>query len=530
MNKFVKTVCFIGGADISILKECPKDRNKFIAVGIGVFNTAALSMFTMGYAINAVLNDEDKSILTYLLILFFSIFWGFIIFGIDWGLISTIHKKKKYNLKSGFILVLTTIFRLLVAAIISFTVSRPLEVLVFKDHLPVAKREMQKDYREKLDAREDLKVEAVQKELDAEESDLEQWNLEKNETYSTDPILIRLNQEKLDLSNNYDGLSERYNRLNSSSDLKIEKAQSSINSIQYDINLIKGDKPQDSLSIQEQEQISSLRNSMNPFIATRNYERNEKGKRNSELKQLQKDISLKQVDINLRVNHIDSLNNIVSNQKIETINKLKTKKDTTELQAGIETAINKKTSNVLVENNLINNLIAVGYLERWNNDPNAEIGEKEIAKKVIFVRWLLIILILFIDIAPIVIKLLVKRGSYEELKESIEENSKIRFQADAIAFAKYYTIKADKIAKYETKIEELEYIKTVHEKFYSVIENLRLISFSRIDKIIKGFKGHDSERIKTILHEVQERMENQFHHTLKKMHSIFKDFIDNIKP
>lgn len=47
--------------------------------------------------------------------------------------------------------IITILFRLFVTLIISFTVSIPLEIIVFKDYLPIVKREMQVNYENKLD-------------------------------------------------------------------------------------------------------------------------------------------------------------------------------------------------------------------------------------------------------------------------------------------------------------------------------------------------------------------------------------------
>lgn len=47
MNVLEKIICYIGGADIDVLKTCPIDKQKFMVLGIGVLNTSILSMFTM---------------------------------------------------------------------------------------------------------------------------------------------------------------------------------------------------------------------------------------------------------------------------------------------------------------------------------------------------------------------------------------------------------------------------------------------------------------------------------------------------
>jgi len=49
MNLLEKIICFIGGANLKTLQKCSSDKIKFIAVGIGVLNTA------LKYIINSLM-------------------------------------------------------------------------------------------------------------------------------------------------------------------------------------------------------------------------------------------------------------------------------------------------------------------------------------------------------------------------------------------------------------------------------------------------------------------------------------------
>jgi hypothetical protein len=163
MKGIEKFFAFFVGANIGVLEKCPStERYKFIAVGIGVLNTALLSMFTMWFAMHSVAPNTNV-----LFILPFSIFWGLIIFGIDWGLIITMHRPKKFDWKSGTGFAFTTLFRIVVAVLISLTVSKPLEVVLFKDYLPVAQLEMRKKYKNDLDAPYEEKEKHTQARLDS---------------------------------------------------------------------------------------------------------------------------------------------------------------------------------------------------------------------------------------------------------------------------------------------------------------------------------------------------------------------------
>ena len=114
MNVIEKFFAFLGGANITVLQKCPTDKNKFSPVGIGVLITAMLSMFTMGFAMHSVSPST-----TMLAIIPFAIFWGGVIFSIDWGLIVTMHRPKKFDFWSGLGFAFTTLFRIAVAVLIS---------------------------------------------------------------------------------------------------------------------------------------------------------------------------------------------------------------------------------------------------------------------------------------------------------------------------------------------------------------------------------------------------------------------------
>ncbi|GHV22645.1 hypothetical protein FACS189428_5040 [Clostridia bacterium] len=279
MNKLEKVICFIGGADLKILQKCSSDKGKFIATGIGVLNTAILSMCTMGFAMYSVAKELNGW-----LIVLFSVFWGFIIFGIDWGLISTIHKKKSYDLKSGATLVLTALFRLLVAIVISFTVSKPLEVLVFKDYLPTARNEMQEDYQQRLNSSYIDRENTASANLTNVENEIKNISTEKQQSYKEDPIVKQLTDEKNTLQTQYNDLRKLYEDLNTKSSERASSAQSSINTIQSNINHIKSSVTE--LSAYQQQQISNLENLKQPHISTRNFEKGEISKRNAELSTL----------------------------------------------------------------------------------------------------------------------------------------------------------------------------------------------------------------------------------------------------
>lgn len=540
MNIFEKVICFIGGADLNILKNHPIDKIKFTAVGIGVLNTTLLSMCTMGFAIYSIAKKSEISIINGIekiqnvpftaveicLIILFSFFWGLIIFGIDWGLISTIHKKEKYSFRSVIALFFTTLFRLLVALVISFTVSKPLEVYVFKDYLPVAKREMQVDYQNKLNSVYRDKEEHAEQNLKEIELKIENLPKIKQEAYSNDILLQTFIDEKEHLTNIFDNLNTRYNILNNQSSTNINSAKQSINGIQKQIDNIKSNGD---LSESLRLKIENLMQSKYPYENIIVVESNNISTRKNELNKAYSDIDNKQKDINDRIAEIDETYASMSPQLDSMRTRYTENKEYLSKIAKSEYTKNDAISNVFSFDNLINNIIAIGYLEKWNNDPEAEIGEKEIAKKVSFVRWLMMVVIIIIDTAPIVIKLLIKRGGYDEERDTIEAETHLKLSVDSLAKQKVYPIYAGKIIQQRAIIDEIKSLAIMMEDFDSIIDGMRSQSMRNIDNTMRNSSECNDEAMKTTLSDYVDKLKEKFNITKNKMFKLCFDFIDNLK-
>ena len=131
-----KIVLFCGGANVEFLyANCPNERHKFYPIGLGVIITTLLGFISMMFATHSIFGANTTQDEVYLV--FFSLFWGFAIFTIDWGLVKTMKKPKIQDAtwEQWFSLVLTLIFRLIVAIILSFSISRPLEVKIYEQRL-----------------------------------------------------------------------------------------------------------------------------------------------------------------------------------------------------------------------------------------------------------------------------------------------------------------------------------------------------------------------------------------------------------
>jgi predicted permease len=129
-------VLFCGGANVKFLREnCPNERHKFYPIGLGVIITAFLGFISMMFATHSIFGANSFG--EEIVLILFSFFWAFAIFTIDWGLVKTMRKSKNEDPTIGerIRLALPIIFRLLVALILSFSISRPMEVKIYEKRL-----------------------------------------------------------------------------------------------------------------------------------------------------------------------------------------------------------------------------------------------------------------------------------------------------------------------------------------------------------------------------------------------------------
>jgi hypothetical protein len=110
------------GADKEILNQCTiKEKNKFIGIGSTLVLTAVLASLSGGYAIYSTFD----SVLISTIIGFF---WGIVIFSLDRYIVTSMDKKGEWWNQ-----LLTALPRLLMAFVLAITISKPLELRLFQD-------------------------------------------------------------------------------------------------------------------------------------------------------------------------------------------------------------------------------------------------------------------------------------------------------------------------------------------------------------------------------------------------------------
>ncbi len=123
MNFLYRTVCWCSGARLYLLKRCPTDYNRFFGIGLVVIMTGVMASISGGFALFTVFQKAWIAIA-------FGLFWGTLIFALDWYIVSSLKKERK---KGRELLHATP--RLLLALLIALVISKPLELKLFEKEI-----------------------------------------------------------------------------------------------------------------------------------------------------------------------------------------------------------------------------------------------------------------------------------------------------------------------------------------------------------------------------------------------------------
>jgi len=142
MRKIQRFFWWCAGANLEILEKCPTEQSKYFGIGGTIFFTAVMASFAGGYAIFAAFQNQPLAI-------FFGIFWGSMIFNLDRYIVSSIGRGDGTTriTKSEWI---NSSPRLLMAILLGFVIATPLELKVFEKEIEVEIQKIINEQRDKL--------------------------------------------------------------------------------------------------------------------------------------------------------------------------------------------------------------------------------------------------------------------------------------------------------------------------------------------------------------------------------------------
>jgi len=402
---FSNIVLFCGGANVKFLRDnCPNERHKFYPIGLGVLITTSLGFISMMFATHSIFGANSFGEEAVLIL--FSLFWAFAIFTIDWGLIKTMRKSKNEDpsISDRVRAAVPVIFRLAVALILSFSISRPMEVKIYEKRL---KAQIEKDRQAFVDRELTKKNEKV-KEKDEGIADLtkqgDEYLGKKNKSPETETFKINLDAKKkcdeelivLKATNarKIDGLNRDYNNLGSRA-MTPSAFTPKLDSNDRIIGYI-----------------------MLNWASTKR-----RDIKNSQIPQLNKEIFDKAAECDGYAGKVSK-----EQEDYQADYSAKIKANTDQLSAGISNRdsleiANKKAIDEITKASYVSfDTLHPGLITQLESMSTFE--ETPEGRSAGWVRLILLLVIICIDTAPIVIKLLTKRGVYEDMQDSDEERMK----------------------------------------------------------------------------------------------------------
>ncbi len=181
MSSVKNFLLFCSGIDLTILKKCPSDENKYIGIGATVLFTGILAFFSAGYALFTVFDS-------YTLAVTFGLVWGLMIFNLDRYIVSSMKSHGSFwrDLMVAFP-------RLLMAVLLALVISKPLELKIFEKEinaeLIIMEQEVFKTQEDKIKLRYQNQIEGHQSELALLKSEIE------NKTATRDKLALAAIQE-----------------------------------------------------------------------------------------------------------------------------------------------------------------------------------------------------------------------------------------------------------------------------------------------------------------------------------------------
>lgn len=142
MKKVTRFFWWCAGARTEILDQCPTDQSKYFGIGGTILFTAMMASFAGGYAFFTAFHSTAMSIP-------FGIFWGLLIFNLDRYIVATIGKgdgtakitRDEWKNAAP---------RLLMAVLLGFVISTPLELKLFEKEINVEVENIIREERAKL--------------------------------------------------------------------------------------------------------------------------------------------------------------------------------------------------------------------------------------------------------------------------------------------------------------------------------------------------------------------------------------------
>ncbi len=380
MSAVYRFFAWCSGARLYLLKHCPTDYNKYFGIGIIVFLTGIMASITGSFALFTIFNSV-------LIAGIFGVFWGILIFFLDWFIVSSLKKEEKFAKEFLF-----SLPRIVLAVLLAVIIATPLELKLFE------------------------------KEINAELVQLKSQNILENKGLIDNEFseIKSLKKENERLNNE---IIEKENLRNELFNKVIKEAE--------------GQSPTGIVG-------------KGPVYREKKAELDRQNKQLEELSKI--------------------------NRKLIQENKEKIKQ--LENQRNNQVEINKKE--IRKSDGLLARLEAMAELRKKNTTLNTA-------------AWLIFILFVLIEAAPILVKLLSQRGPYDELLEKEEYEKQIEYKKQKIK-ARVLANNYIELLKQKDELQ-IEAEKRNNEK---LIQEIELAKNDINKKVIEKWKIHELQQVQEL--------------------------------
>jgi hypothetical protein len=386
------------GADKEIIKDCPTEWNKFAGIGATIFLTSCLALLSGAYAMNFVFDNGYLSII-------FGVFWAIVIFNLDRYIVLSLRKEKiptktdikretDPNKKEELISEKSRLFwnqvymaspRFIIALIIAITVSKPIELRLFNNRIEKELESIVKTEDSKFDIEETKRIEDLNNQLTGINK---QEQADKTAIFSNNPI--------------YQDAKTKIPKLES--DINIREQTITANKKIIDVNRYKETRYKtrvDPITNQTEKIPYSVWLPNATAVAKINENKaiqTEIQKLNTELSEQKGKQSTVETTLSQSANSVSTKYESSKNSIQQQIDKLK---ESYSQRKSDWVNVNKRSSDLPARLEALGNISSFGNSIWWAS---------------------LVITLLFIvlETAPVVVKLLTKRGPYDDKLDAIE--------------------------------------------------------------------------------------------------------------
>lgn len=442
-NKFQRFLWSVAGAELDILEKCRTDYKKYSAIGATILMTAFIA-FCAGTSAAWYFTQRGNATSGSLgWAMLFGLIWALLIFCIDRSLVITLKKDPLVKKQKFWIPLLS---RSVLACIIAFMVSIPLELVVFEDFIAEQKfffdesaanelSESTRAHKEEvgLGGEIDLSTRAMGR------LDSLNHNLRSNVSSLNSQIQSQRNQLNNPNTTTYTNAKVKYDNYN----IRINTANN---------NLTRATNAQDSLRYTQE--INRLKGERRPYWNAMQTEKREWNARvNKKIKELEEERDADQQQIEQNTDDYS--------KESERLARHRDARDSLATEKGKIVQDFKQTSNK--GNHFIQNYRILEYAV-WKRDANGKLPTE------LFFLWMIRLLFFIIEILPTVVKIVTPIGSYDrmvyaeekqmmEYLASTEYIDRIRNMHDVELKAREEQLKRQHEVELELKNDILEKVK-----------------------------------------------------------------------